>query len=149
MKNIFKNKFVTAIIVITTVVLAGIAIFTAMRLYQLRQETVVPTQPQSVPKAVVDIPDTGADNTPTYGSACESLIFSIADDAKAICNEDCTLDTDCEGDLVCSSGVCRNTDCEDETDCVCPGETITPTLIPPARTKTGYHLDSWSGFLWE
>ena len=130
MKNIFKNKVVTAIIVITTVVLAGIAIFTAVRLYQLRQEAVVPTIPQSIPKAVTqDTSDTDyadTDDPVTYGGSCESLIFSITDDTKAACSEDCTEDEDCEEDLICSSssGVCRNTDCIDDTDCICPDEPV-------------------------
>ena len=40
MKEFIKNKFVTIIIASATVVLAGIAIFTAVRLYQLRQDSV-------------------------------------------------------------------------------------------------------------
>lgn len=46
-----KNKVITIIIVITTVLLAGIAIFTALRLYQLRKQAVAPTAPESKPKA--------------------------------------------------------------------------------------------------
>ena len=40
MKNIFKNKVVSVIILFATLVLAGVAVFTAYRLYQLRDESV-------------------------------------------------------------------------------------------------------------
>src|SRR3972149_5719509 len=51
MKSFFKNKIVTVLILVATLVLAGIAIFTAIRLYQLRQQPVAPTAPTSEPKA--------------------------------------------------------------------------------------------------
>jgi len=49
-----KKRIVTILIVIATVVLAGVAIFTAVRLYQLRQEAVAPTAPTSKPEAATD-----------------------------------------------------------------------------------------------
>lgn len=51
MKNFLKGKFATIAIVIATVILAGIAIFTAVRLYQLRKQAVAPTAPESKPEA--------------------------------------------------------------------------------------------------
>ena len=51
MKNLFKGKIATAIILLSTFVLAGVAIFTAIRLYQLRQTAVAPNVPSSIPKA--------------------------------------------------------------------------------------------------
>jgi hypothetical protein len=45
MKKLFKNKIVTVLVLLATLVLAGVAIFTAFRLYQLRQEAVAPTAP--------------------------------------------------------------------------------------------------------
>jgi len=51
MKNFFKGKAATAIILLATFVLAGIAIFTAIRLYQLRQQPVAPNVPSSRPRA--------------------------------------------------------------------------------------------------
>lgn len=47
-----KNKITTIIIIIITLILAGIAIFTAIRLYQLRNQSVSPNVPESKPKAV-------------------------------------------------------------------------------------------------
>ena len=51
MGDFLKSKFVTAIVVLATIILAGVAIFTALRLYQLRQEAVAPTAPESQPEA--------------------------------------------------------------------------------------------------
>ncbi|OGM21758.1 hypothetical protein A2714_02685 [Candidatus Woesebacteria bacterium RIFCSPHIGHO2_01_FULL_38_9] len=51
MKEFLKGKVVTGVVVIATVVLAGVAIFTALRLYQLRRESVAPTAPESEPAA--------------------------------------------------------------------------------------------------
>jgi cytoskeletal protein RodZ len=51
MKSFFKNKIVTVLILVATLVLAGVAIFTAYRLYQLRQQPVAPTAPESKPEA--------------------------------------------------------------------------------------------------
>ena len=47
-----KNKLITGLIVFATIVLAGIAIFTALRIYQLRNQSVSPANPSSEPKAV-------------------------------------------------------------------------------------------------
>ena len=46
-----KNKIATIGIIIATLILAGVAVFTAVRLYQLRQQAVAPTAPTSKPKA--------------------------------------------------------------------------------------------------
>lgn len=46
-----KKRVITIIIVLATVVLAGVAVYTAIRLYQLRQQAVAPTAPTSKPAA--------------------------------------------------------------------------------------------------
>jgi len=51
MKEFIKGKIVTVLVVGATVMLAGVAIFTALRLYQLRRESVSLTQPESEPLA--------------------------------------------------------------------------------------------------
>ncbi len=68
MKDFVKNKLVTVLIVIATVVLAGVAIFTAYRLYQTGTEPVAPTAPESRPVA--------GGPTPTP-EACRELAFTI------------------------------------------------------------------------
>ena len=62
MKNFLNGKIATVIILLATFVLAGVAIFTAIRLYQLRQTSVAPNVPSSQPKAA--------------GNAC-SLSFTL------------------------------------------------------------------------
>ena len=53
------------------------------------------------------------------------------------CNETCSTDSQCNNNLICSSGRCRNRDCIDETDCSCPGPTPTPTATStPGPTTT-------------
>lgn len=65
MRDFFKSKLATGIIVAATVILAGIAIFTALRLYQLRQEPVAPTAPTE-PRATAPEP-----------IACQQLAFTL------------------------------------------------------------------------
>lgn len=60
-----KGKVVTAIIVIATVILAGVAVFTALRLYDKGPEPVSPSAPASQPQA---------SGTP---KACEALVFNL------------------------------------------------------------------------
>jgi hypothetical protein len=60
-----KNKITTIGIILTTLVLAGIAIFTAIRLYNLRQQSVAPTAPESKPEAAVP-------------QSCTALTFTIS-----------------------------------------------------------------------
>mgnify|MGYP001589359410 CR=1 FL=1 len=60
-----KNKIATIGIIIATLILAGVAVFTAIRLYQLRKESVAPTAPTSKPKAQ-EVP-----------VACTSLAFTL------------------------------------------------------------------------
>lgn len=60
-----KGKIATIGIIIATLILAGVAVFTAIRLYQLRQQAVAPTAPESKPKAAA---------TP---KACTALTFTL------------------------------------------------------------------------
>lgn len=50
-REALRGKLTTVAIVTTTLVLAGISIFTATRLYRLRKRAVAPTTPESKPKA--------------------------------------------------------------------------------------------------
>src|SRR3990172_4999371 len=65
-----KNKILTIIIAVATVLLAGIAIFTSIRLYQTRQESVAPTAPESEPAA-------GPVETVAEGGHCSALTFTV------------------------------------------------------------------------
>ena len=62
-----KNKIATIGIIIATIILAGVAVFTAVRLYQLRQESITPITPTSKPKA---------ETCPGPG-ACTALAFTL------------------------------------------------------------------------
>ena len=68
MRDFLKNKVVTVLIVVATIILAGVAIFTALRLYQLRTRPVAPTAPESQPAA-------GEQPKP---EACRQLAFTIS-----------------------------------------------------------------------
>jgi len=136
-----KNKVVTIIIIIATIILAGVAIFTAIRLYQLRQEAVAPTAPEQ-PAAATPTP-------PEY-EACTTLTFTISTPAPGVCNTTCSINSDCDSNycytVTCPPGencidvvqkYCRNSDCPTDTDCVCSGATATPTATPtPTGTAT-------------
>ncbi len=63
--NMKKKRIVTILIVIATLALAGVAVFTAIRLYQLRQEPVAPTAPTSQPQAA------------TTAESCTALAFTL------------------------------------------------------------------------
>jgi hypothetical protein len=160
MKNITKGKFGTAIILFFTVILAGVAIFTAFRLYQLRSQPVAPNVPSSIPKAQV--------TTTAPTSAC-SLSFTISATTTPTptgtstatptptgtstatptptgtpnsCNGTCGSNSNCNSGLYCyiesgkTTGYCRNTSCPTDTDCVCSG-TATPTATPAALPQSG------------
>ncbi len=49
-----KNKYTTIGILVSTILLAGIAIFTAIRLYQTRDTAVAPNAPKSNPEAAAE-----------------------------------------------------------------------------------------------
>jgi uncharacterized repeat protein (TIGR01451 family) len=65
-----RNKILKIIIAIATILLAGIAIFTAIRLYQTRQESVAPTAPESEPAA-------GPVDTVATTGHCSALNFTV------------------------------------------------------------------------
>ena len=63
-----RNNKVTVIVILLTVVLAAVAMFTAIRLYQLRSEPVAPNAPTDSQAATIQT------------IACEPVTFSIASD---------------------------------------------------------------------
>jgi len=154
-----RNKIVTILIVIVTIILAGIAIFTAIRLYQLRKESVAPTAPEKSEAQVISTPAPGYE-------ACSAFSFTISTPAPGVCNSLCITNSDCSSPSItsktneinlicyqpsptpCPTGkacldvmppkVCRNTSCPSESDCICSKSTETPTSTPtPTPTGTG------------
>ncbi len=135
MKNFFKGKIATVIILLATFILAGVAIFTAIRLYQLRQQPVAPNVPSSIPQAA-------------SVSSC-SLSFTLTVGATSTptptptpvpkCDSSCTASSQCPSGLTCyiftpgTAGYCRNAACLGAVNhCICP--TPTPTPVPQCNT---------------
>lgn len=107
MREFIKGKFVTILVVAATVLLAGVAIFTAVRLYQLRNQSVTPIAPEQ-PKASTITPP-----------SCKTLTFSI--------NQPTATPT------VPPTGVPTTTPANSPTmtPTSVPQSTPTPTLPPP------------------
>ena len=158
MKNFFKSKLATAIVLITTVVLAGIAIFTAMKLYQLRSTSVAPNAPSSIPHAQEASPSPspkscqlltftlatptptptvppGSTPTPTPTATATpgpTATPTYAPGAPNGCNGTCGSNENCQGGYYCNTtvGLCRNPGCPNSANCSCSGATATPTSRP-------------------
>lgn len=148
-----KNKYTVYAVVGTTVVLAVIAIFTAIRLYQTRNQAVAPNVPSSKPAAA----EPTLLGTPVSEINC-SLSFNIATPTPTAtatptktptpspvpqCNSGCSTNSDCPSSLFCykqetaTTGVCRNINCRTYSNCVCPTVTPTTTATPtPTKTAT-------------
>src|SRR3972149_11842778 len=139
MKNFFKGKIATVIILLATFVLAGVAMFTAIRLYQLRQVAVAPNVPVSIPRAqevtptappagscsltftltvATPTPTASASATPTAtptGTATATPTATPTTTPVPQCNNSCTQNSGCPSNLICSipsgatTGNCRNT----------------------------------------
>lgn len=103
MKNFLKGKIGTLAIIIATLILAGVAIFTAIRLYQLRQQPVAPTAPTSKPEAAAATP-----------KACTVLTFNLATPTPT----------------VTPTGTSTGTPAPTPTPTETPEETPTPTPTP-------------------
>ncbi|HUC94415.1 MAG TPA: hypothetical protein VMR19_00220 [Candidatus Saccharimonadales bacterium] len=111
MKKLIKGKVGTVLILIVTLILAGVAIFTAVRLYQLGNQSVAPNAPSSNPKA--------AENTTS--SSC-SLTFTITPQTPGL---------NCTGKLAYVDDS-RNTRGAYHLD---PGNNITPgSNVAPGQT---------------
>ena len=116
-----KNKIVTIAIILTTLVLAGIAIFTAIRLYQTRNVAPTDSSAAAGPKVCqLSFTITGTVPTPTA--------------TPQQCNSVCTNDNQCGAGLKCitvnsTTGTkrCRNVTCSTDSDCIC---NATPTATP-------------------
>ena len=157
MKKIFKGKAGTAIILVFTVILAGIAIFTAVRLYELRQQPVAPNVPSSIPRAAENSAcslsftlgtstssptptPTGTSSptpTPTGTSTPTDTPTVTPTGAPNSCGGTCGSNSNCASNLVCYNGFCRNPSCTSQADCNCPGTTTTPTPTPAGLPKSG------------
>lgn len=122
-----KNKYTTIGIILTTIILAGVAIFTAIRLYQTRNTAVAPNVPSSKPAAQVT-------------NVC-SLSFTVGITSLS-CNSDCDPDGNegqCGQGLSCldvgageTGSKCRKSQCSTKINCVCATPTATSTTTGTA-----------------
>jgi hypothetical protein len=83
-----KNKLLTGLIVLATLVLAGVAIFTAIRIYQLRNQPVSPANPSSEPGAFYNTPEDQlrfvCQKTGTTGAGGQTPLYNFAITVKPI-----------------------------------------------------------------
>lgn len=149
------GKTGTILIIIFTVILAGIAIFTAFRLYQLRQEAVAPNVPSSYPKAesvstpiactvlsfTIGSPEPSPTESPIpSGSPTENPTPTqtpVAGEPNS-CGGTCGSNSNCASGFFCYDGYCRNPSCPSEADCNCPaGATPTSTPVQESMPQSG------------
>ena len=139
MKNFIKSKFGTILVLIATVALAGIAIFTAFRLYKLRQEAIAPNAPTSKPAAAACTEQCpGSDGilrnchpTESDGSSRDSVCNSGSVGRVERCGT--TYDYCCDQSWkkiasICNSSTLGNTTKCGETDICCDGTSWTKTM---------------------
>lgn len=158
-----KSKFTIIGILITTIILAVVAVFTAIRLYQTRQTAVAPNVPSSQPKAAGRCELSFSFNlttaTPT-STATATATATATSTAVPKCNSVCNVDDDCPGTLSCykettdSTGYCRNTStvaCSLSTTCVCqtatPTATATATSNPQCNSNCSENTDCPNGLM--
>lgn len=144
MKDFVNKNKITLIISVVTFVLAGIAIFTALKLYQLGQQPVAPNVPGSKPQAhdltnpscnaftfAIATPTPTPTPTPTVTpTPTPSPTPSPSPSPVPQCSSSCSVDSDCPSSMTCYVGVCRNPSCNTETSCICATPTPTPTETP-------------------
>lgn len=151
-----RSKLATIGIIVVTIILAGVAIFTARQLYVTRDQAVAPNVPSSKPFAQ----EVGEEE-----NAC-SLSFTIATPSPSpsptpsispspspspspvpLCNSACTSVSQCPSGMTCyiptgsTAGNCRNASCLSSTSCVCATVTPSPSPSPspsptPVRTPS-------------
>jgi len=69
MKNLFKGKVATGLVIVSTLILAGVAVYTALRLYQLGSQPVAPNAPTRPSASQVDT------------KQCEALVFTLTENS--------------------------------------------------------------------
>ena len=137
-----KKKFTIIGIILATIILAVVAVLTAIKIRDMGTRPVAPSAPESKPgaqgtlpvepsasckvaflaEALTPTPTSTPMPTPTTQPGCDSV---------------CQVSSQCPTGFTCSVGHCRMTECVGETDCICPG--VTPTLTPtpiPACNNT-------------
>jgi len=118
-----KTKKIT--IILLTIVLAGVAVFLGIKLYQMRQEQIAPTVPKAISeKCTLEFTVPAPSPTPT--PSC----YQTCDPENDTCSEGLVCQT------VNNEPIRVNPDCPEEEDCQCPGVTPTPTSTPTPTPET-------------
>lgn len=137
-----KKNLTIIVLLLSTILLAIIVLFTAIKLRQ--PGPVAPTVPQRKPKAVEKPQPSAECQTtfrvivgPTNTPGPSPTITLTPTPYTTDCYTQCDTDVSCTHSLVCremSPGVklCVNPDCPNERNCWCPG----PTSPPPPPTLT-------------
>lgn len=128
-----KNKFGTTIILVITFLLAGVAIFTAVRLYQLRQTSITPTQPESRPAAQQ------ATTAPVAASACV-LTFALSSASPTPTTTGTATATGTATSTATATSTSTSTSTATATSTGTPGATGTPGPTEPSLPNSG---SSW------
>lgn len=127
--NFLKKNWVTVLIVLATLVLAGIAVFTAIRLYQLRQGPVAPNVPSSQPGAF------------QYGADCASLTTQDACQAKD-CRWDVSKNRCGKGNACIISFSLLTVASPSVTPSVSPSPSLSPSPSPTIPPSCGDTCDT-------
>lgn len=137
-----KENWHLILIGLATIVLAIIAVFTAMKLYKTGSQPIAPTAPKPAPArepvetcrlvftvgGITPTPTPSGQPTPTpTGRSTPTPTPTGGPTATPTpvlgCYLECDADSDCESNLRCQmiSGTkrCVNPDCSDESDCTC------------------------------
>ncbi len=107
MQTFFKNNLVSLVIIIATILLAGVAVFTAWKLYSVKTSA-----PEKSEAAVTT-------------SSCDLVSFTITKEEVYECDSPCSDDSQCataNPDYICNdiTGTCRHVDYPSEETCTPP-----------------------------
>lgn len=123
MKDFFKGKVATGIIILATFILAGVAIYTAIRLYQLRQQPVAPNVPSSIPQAA-EVP-----------GSCSALAFTVGTGTPTATPTGTPTATPTGTPTATPTGTATPT--ATPTHTTTPTASGTPTPTPPTLPRSG------------
>jgi hypothetical protein len=159
-----KSIFVTIGIIVTTVILAGVAIVTAYKLYQTRQTAVTPNAPESKPRADNDLSRdpicrldftitlTTASPSPTATPTATPTVTATATATSTAtatvtaspsptatpnpqCNNSCTSNSNCPSGLMCYIPSGQTAGNCRNTQCLSETDCSCPVATPTATAQ--------------
>ncbi|MBI3397301.1 hypothetical protein HY045_02390 [Candidatus Woesebacteria bacterium] len=138
MNNDFiRQKLIPVLIVITTLALAGIAVFTAIRLYQLRNQQVspnAPTKPQAAPGGNITT------------KSCEALSFTLSTSSPTPSSSPTGTPTSSPTPTSTPPvGGGTSTPTPTPNPSATPSVTVAPTPTPTGLLDSGFGLPTFGG----